>query len=167
MDLGLADARVLVVGGSRGMGRAAAETFAREGARVAVLARASEALDDVVASTIALGSSQSVPLAADLTRPSEVDSAIDHLGRQWDALEVLVNAAGPVDVGIGPFEGLDDDEWRGNLRYRTSQRSSNGALLASSAPSWVVRQDRQRLGAFHQAAEPGPRGVHRGEGRSQ
>ena len=49
MDLGLADARVLVVGGSRGMGRAAAETFAREGARVAVLARASEALDDTVA----------------------------------------------------------------------------------------------------------------------
>ena len=115
MDLGLADARVLVVGGSRGMGRAAVETFAREGARVAVLARASEALDDAVATVRALGSPNSVPLAADLTRPSEVDSAIDHLGQQWDALEVLVNAAGPVDVGIGPFEGLDDDEWRATL----------------------------------------------------
>src|ERR1700722_639020 len=70
VDLGLADARVLVVGGSRGMGRAAVETFAREGARVAVLARASEALDDVVATATALGSPKSVPLAADLTRPS-------------------------------------------------------------------------------------------------
>ena len=55
MDLGLADARVLVVGGSRGMGRAAAETFAREGARVAVLARASEALDDTVRTLYSLG----------------------------------------------------------------------------------------------------------------
>ena len=55
MDLGLADARVLVAGGSRGMGRAAAETFAREGARVAVLARASEALDDTIACALLTG----------------------------------------------------------------------------------------------------------------
>ena len=59
MDLGLADARVLVVGGSRGMGRAAAETFAREGARTAVLARASDALDDTVASLLSAGSPES------------------------------------------------------------------------------------------------------------
>jgi NAD(P)-dependent dehydrogenase (short-subunit alcohol dehydrogenase family) len=115
MDLGLADARVLVVGGSRGMGRAAAETFAREGARVAVLARASEALDDTVATTRSLGSPESLSLSADLTIPSEVDSAIDRLDEQWDAIEVLVNAAGPVDVGIGPFDGLNDDEWRATL----------------------------------------------------
>ncbi len=112
MDLGLADARVIVAGGSRGMGRAAAETFSREGARVAVLARASEALDDTVRTLSSLGSPESVPLAADLTSRSDVDSAIDHLGQRWDGLEVLVNAAGPVDVGIGRFDGLDDDEWR-------------------------------------------------------
>src|SRR5580692_3824414 len=101
VDLGLAGARVLVVGGSRGMGRAAAETFAREGSRVAVLARASEALDDTVATLRSVGSPESVSLKADLTSLSEVDSAIDLLGERWDALEVLVNAAGPVDVGIG------------------------------------------------------------------
>src|SRR6202020_372235 len=71
VDLGLADARVLVVGGSRGMGRAAAETFAREGSRVAVLARASEALDDTVATLRSVGSPESVSLAADLTSLSE------------------------------------------------------------------------------------------------
>jgi 3-oxoacyl-[acyl-carrier protein] reductase len=112
MDLGLADARVLVVGGSRGMGRAAAETFAREGARVAVLARASQALDETVAHLSSAGSPESVALTADLTNLSEVDSAIDLLGSRWGALEVLVNAAGPVEVGIGPFDRLDDDEWR-------------------------------------------------------
>jgi 3-oxoacyl-[acyl-carrier protein] reductase len=112
MDLGLADARVLVVGGSRGMGRAAAETFAREGARVAVLARASQALDETVAHLSSAGSPESMALTADLTNLSEVDSAIDLLGSRWGALEVLVNAAGPVEVGIGPFDRLDDDEWR-------------------------------------------------------
>ena len=80
MDLGLADARVLVVGGSRGMGRAAAETFAREGARVAVLARASQALDETVAHLRSAGSPESMALTADLTNLSEVDSAIDLLG---------------------------------------------------------------------------------------
>ncbi len=112
MDLGLNDAHVLVVGGSCGMGRAAAEAFAREGARVAVLARASEALEDTVAALRSAGSPESFGLAADLTKLNEVNAAFDDLGERWDALEVLVNAAGPVDVGIGPFEGLDDDEWR-------------------------------------------------------
>jgi 3-oxoacyl-[acyl-carrier protein] reductase len=112
VDLGLADARVLVVGGSRGMGRAAAETFAGEGARVAVLARASDALDDTVATLRSVGSPDGVPLTANLTDLSEVNSAIDRLGERWDGLEVLVNAAGPVDVGIGSFDRLDDDEWR-------------------------------------------------------
>jgi 3-oxoacyl-[acyl-carrier protein] reductase len=112
MDLGLGDARVLVVGGSRGMGRAAAECFAREGARVAVLARASEALDHTVAALRSAGSPEAVALEADLTSLDEVNNAIDRLGERWAALEVLVNAAGPVGVGVGPIESLEDDEWR-------------------------------------------------------
>ena len=111
MDLGLANARVLVVGGSRGMGRAAAEAFAGEGARVAVLARASDALQETVALLSERGSTESVALAADLTDLQGVNAAIDQLEERWRGLEVLVNAAGPVEVGIAPFEGLDDAEW--------------------------------------------------------
>jgi len=43
MDLGLKDAAVCVQGGTKGMGRAAAERFAADGARVVVLARGQEA----------------------------------------------------------------------------------------------------------------------------
>ena len=139
MDLGLADARVLVVGGSRGMGRAAAESFAHEGARVAVLARASQALDETVAHLRSAGSPESVAVTADLTNLSEVDSAIDLLGKRWGALEVLVNAAGPVEVGIGPFDRLDDDEWRATFdigvlsAVRTVRRSLPLLRLGSFA----------------------------------
>ena len=164
MDLGLADARVLVVGGSRGMGRAAAETFrARRCARVAVLARASEALDDTVATLRSEGSPESIPLAADLTNLIEVDSAIDRLGERWEALEVLVNTAGPVDVGIGPFDSTRRRPVAGHLRYRGAQRGSHGSPYPAPAPSRVVRQDRQHLGPLHQAAESGPRGVYRNQ----
>ncbi len=46
MDLGLADKAVLLVGGSRGIGLAAATMFAGEGTRVAIAARERKALDD-------------------------------------------------------------------------------------------------------------------------
>lgn len=45
MDLGLNGAAAVVVGGTAGMGRAAAECFAADGARVAVLGRTPERLD--------------------------------------------------------------------------------------------------------------------------
>ena len=49
MDLGFADATAVVTGGSKGMGRAVAEVLAADGARVAVMARGREALDETVA----------------------------------------------------------------------------------------------------------------------
>ncbi len=142
MDLGLAEARVLVVGGSRGMGRAAAESFAREGARVAVLARASEALDDTVASLLIAGSPETIALPADLTSLAEVNEAIDHLGERWAALEVLVNAAGPVEVGIGPIDRLEDDDWQATFdigvlsAVRTVRRAL--PLLRRGSFAWIV-----------------------------
>src|ERR1700730_790569 len=48
LDLGLEDATAVVTGGSKGMGRAIAERLAAEGARVAVLARGREAIDETV-----------------------------------------------------------------------------------------------------------------------
>ena len=100
-----------MAGGSRGMGRAAAEVFAREGAPVAVLARSGEALEETITALASAGGPEGVPLLADLTSLTEVKAAIDRLGQRWGGLEVLVNAAGPVEVGVGAFEGLDDDEW--------------------------------------------------------
>ena len=48
MDLGIAGATAVVTGGSKGMGRAVAEVLAADGARVAVMARGRDALDQTV-----------------------------------------------------------------------------------------------------------------------
>ena len=48
MDLGLNGAKVVIAGGTKGMGLAAAECFAADGADVAVLARRQGPLDDAL-----------------------------------------------------------------------------------------------------------------------
>ena len=111
MDLGLNDAAVVVSGGTKGMGRAAAECFATEGARVAVLGRTRPAMEDTVNAMWAAGSTDAIGIETDLTDPGSVTATFAELADRWGRLNVLVNAAGPVDVGIGPFEAIDDDEW--------------------------------------------------------
>ena len=135
MDLGLADARVLVVGGSRGMGRAAAETFAREGARVAVLARASGALDDSFVVALHSGGSRRRHRGRrrTLTSVAEVDGRNRTVPASCrDAPEVLVNAGG---TGRG----------RNRCASRASGRRRIGGPPSTSrrpwrAPSATVRR---------------------------
>jgi 3-oxoacyl-[acyl-carrier protein] reductase len=104
VDLGLAGARALITGGSRGLGGATAEVLAAEGARVALSARDS---DDLRSRAEALGG---VAVPADLaTRegPGEaVRGALDAL----DGLDLmLINAGGPP---AGSFSELSDEQWQ-------------------------------------------------------
>ncbi len=97
------------------MGRAAAETLAAEGARVAVLGRSRSALDETVESLFSVGAPDAIGTQTDLTTPEDVNGAFRGVGERWGGLNILVNAAGPVDVGIGRFEELDDGEWNATL----------------------------------------------------
>jgi 3-oxoacyl-[acyl-carrier protein] reductase len=108
MDLGMHDAKAVVTGGSKGMGRAIGERLAAEGADVAVLARGREALDDTVASLHQAGRGESLGLSVDRTERSEVDAAFEELRGRWGSLNILINTLGP---GAGRFEQLDDRDW--------------------------------------------------------
>jgi NAD(P)-dependent dehydrogenase (short-subunit alcohol dehydrogenase family) len=138
MDLGLAGATVVVNGGSAGMGRAAALTFAGEGAKVAVLARDRKRLADTRERLDAAGSPETIALSADLTDGDQVKTAFDELGRRWSQLNVLVNAAGPVDVGIGKFDVLSDAEWSATMEIGllSAVRCVRGALPLLRAAEW-------------------------------
>ena len=139
MDLGLSDAVVVVAGGSKGMGRAAVDTFASEGARIGVLARGATDLDATIERAIELGAADAVPLQADLTSASAVTEAFSTVASRWGELNVLVNAAGPVDVGVGGFDDVDDDEWHATFDIGTisAVRCVRNALPLLRAAQWA------------------------------
>jgi NAD(P)-dependent dehydrogenase (short-subunit alcohol dehydrogenase family) len=109
MDLGLKDAATVVTGGTGGMGRAAAECFAEDGARVAVLGRTQSSLDETVRALKNLGSADAVGMRVDVRSSSEVDAAFAELGRRWGEINALVNTVGPDQVG--DIEQLSDEQW--------------------------------------------------------
>ena len=88
----LAGQRVLVTGGSRGIGRAIAVLFAARGAAVAVQYRADrDAADSVVAD---LGGRPHVALQADVSDPAQVRSLVERTVDALGGVDVLVNNAG-------------------------------------------------------------------------
>ena len=113
MDLGLAGATTVVQGGTQGMGRAAVECFATDGAKVAVIARTQADLDATALRLRELGSPDAFGVRADITQRDQVEAAFARIGERWDALNILVNATGP--VGLGTIETLVDDEWLGTI----------------------------------------------------
>ncbi|MCW2596851.1 MAG: oxidoreductase, short chain dehydrogenase/reductase family protein [Jatrophihabitans sp.] len=110
MDLGFADATAVIAGGTRGIGLATAVCLAEQGARVGIVGRSEARLTKTAATLTAGGSPEVLTLAADLRSAPEVDAVFETVGARWGALNVLVNAAGP--VGAGRFEDLDDAEWK-------------------------------------------------------
>jgi NAD(P)-dependent dehydrogenase (short-subunit alcohol dehydrogenase family) len=111
MDLGLSNAVVVVAGGTGGMGRAAADCFAGDGARVAVLARGQEELDQTAEDLRAMGSPDAVGIRTDLLDQQSVEAALAEVGNRWGHCNALVNAAGPLPGGIKGFEEYTDVEW--------------------------------------------------------
>jgi NAD(P)-dependent dehydrogenase (short-subunit alcohol dehydrogenase family) len=83
----------LVVGGSRGIGRAIAEGFADVGARVAVVGRSPEPLRDTVAALERRGA-KAMALAADVSKSADRSRLITNTVSELGGLDILVNSAG-------------------------------------------------------------------------
>lgn len=110
MDLGLEHAAAAVVGGSRGMGLAAARCLAEDGARVAVIARNPGDVARAVEDLSERGCPQAIGLVADAGDLAAVQAAFGELSGHWDGeLNILINAVGP--AVRGSFETLTDAQW--------------------------------------------------------
>ncbi len=136
MDLGLADAVAVVTGGSKGMGRAVAEAFADDGARVAILARGRAGLDEAVEALVGRGSPDALGLSVDVTDPAAIDAAFATIGERWGAVNSLVNTIGPSD---GTFDDLDDAGWDAALALglMAGVRCTRAALPWLRAAEWA------------------------------
>lgn len=110
MDLGLEDAAVCVQGGTKGMGRAAAECFAADGARVVVLARDQAGIDETVARLTELRSPDAWGVRIDLLDPATIDAAFEQIRQRWSELNTLVNAAGPGGTRT-TWDAIPDEEY--------------------------------------------------------
>ena len=106
MELHLENKAFVVGGASSGLGRAVAEQLVSEGARVLLVARNADVLEEAARE---LGE-QAQPCAADLSEPSGV-ATVAEVAAQLGGLDgVLVNAGGPP---FGPALELSDEQWLG------------------------------------------------------
>jgi 3-oxoacyl-[acyl-carrier protein] reductase len=138
VDLGLTNATALVSGGSKGMGRAAAECLASEGARVAILARGPASLSETLDDLADRGIHDPIGISTDLLSEDAVNEAFRWVMDRWGPLNVLVNAAGPIDVGIGEFDSIDDNEWRAafDIGVLSAVRCVRAALPLMRMSAW-------------------------------
>lgn len=110
MDLGLKDRAAIVCGASQGMGRAIAHSLAAEGARVLLVARSADRLQEAQAQiAAAVPGAQLAGVALDLTAPDSAAAAVDAARNLWGRLDVLVTNTGGPPPGQ-PLD-LDDDKY--------------------------------------------------------
>lgn len=94
MHIDLSDKRVIVTGASRGIGRAIAGAFAKEGARVAICARSAAEVETAGRALKELGAQDVIARAVDVTDTAGVQAFIAEIAGAWGGVDVLVNNAG-------------------------------------------------------------------------
>jgi ketoreductase len=121
----LEDRVAVVTGGGTGIGKAIAELFYQEGAKVAIASRNTKTLQNV-ASGLNRGDHRIVPFRCDVTRRDEVEVMIGNVVEVWDRVDILVNNAGvsgltPIATGDEPGASEEADaRWRTILETNLS-----------------------------------------------
>src|ERR1700756_5649109 len=97
-----ADKRVLVTGGTKGMGGAMVRRFQLAGAQVATTAR----------SSLPEGQGPDIFVRADLATAAGVRAVVDRIQEAWGGLDVLIDNVGGSESKPGGFETFDDAHWQ-------------------------------------------------------
>ena len=157
MDGLLANVVAIITGAGRGIGRATAELFAREGARVVLCSRTSRELRSVL-STIKAAGGEAVARVTDIGSPRQAHALVRLAVRRYGRLDLLINNAGI----LGPRVPLADyplRDWQQVLRInlsgtfymsreaaRVMAAQGDGCIITLS--SSVGRVGRARWGAY-------------------
>ena len=99
MDLGLKDRVAIVGGGSKGLGRACADSLAQEGAKLMICSRNAQELDQAAEEIGGATGVEVLAVPADLSKLEDIQTlakrTVDHFGR----LDILVNNSGGPPAG--------------------------------------------------------------------
>ena len=128
MDLGLRDKVAVVAASSQGIGRAVAEGFAREGARVVINGRREDVLRQTEAHLRDNLGAEVHAVQGDMSRADDCQKLIDQALRTFGAIDALVtNAGGPPSK---PFDELTDEDWHAavDLTLMSTVRLMRAAL---------------------------------------
>ncbi len=135
---GLVQQVAIVTGAGRGIGRAAAQALAAEGAAVVLAARTRRELADVAA-TIREAGGRALAIPADVASADSVDALVEQTVADLGRLDLLVTAAGV--ASFGPLAGTKPADWDAMLGVNL-----RGAMLCCRAvlPAMI----RQRRGTI-------------------
>jgi len=120
------DKRVIVTGGTRGLGKTMAFSFAREGAWVAVSYASDEKSASETEAELKKLSTRSFLLKADVSSRTEVEKMVGSVLDQWEYVDILVNNAGITRDKMLLF--LDEEDWD-----RVLEVNLKGTYLCSKA----------------------------------
>jgi NAD(P)-dependent dehydrogenase (short-subunit alcohol dehydrogenase family) len=122
---------LVVIGASRGIGRATALALARSGRRLVLAARDGAALDAVAASARELGA-EAMAVPCDVTAEPHVRRLIETAAGMTGQIDLLVNSAG--GAVVAPFEQLTLADWEQTLRVGLT-----GVFLACKHAAGAMR----------------------------
>ena len=137
MPVQLADAVVVVTGGTGGLGNRICRRFAAEGARVAIVYLTRVAVADQLAEELlAEGASASLAIQADVTQLDQIEVLVDKVVATWGRIDVLVNdAAFNQSVPYADLDGMTPELWNKILHANTT-----APFLCSRAVAPIMRQ---------------------------
>src|SRR5574337_1176937 len=113
LDLGLTGKIAIITGGSDGLGRAAAERLAREGARVAICARRKDHLERAADEIRTATGGDVLAQTCDVTKSDQVEAFVNAVIARWGGVDILLNNAGT--WAAAGFEQLDEAAWWADL----------------------------------------------------
>jgi NAD(P)-dependent dehydrogenase (short-subunit alcohol dehydrogenase family) len=142
---------VMITGASKGLGRALALAFAKQGARLAICARGEEQLRQVEQELLALGA-EVVSAAADTSDPKDVDRFISVAEAAFGKVDVLINNASIFGPGPSLLADYPDRDFANVLRvnvlnpFLVTKRVLPGMLTRNAGSIINVTSEAGRTG---------------------